>query len=337
SPGLSATVVVTLANSGGTCALAAGTSGTFTIAGITNTATASSYAPTIKSSVDQPAASSASLVIFGTATQLVVTTPPAGATGGSAFTTQPVVTVEDSGGRTVANDSSSITIAIKAGTGTAGAALSGTATVAAVGGVATFGGLSIDKSGTSYQLHATDGVLTAGDSSAFNVTVGAAAKLAFTQQPAGASGGSAFSTQPKVTVQDAGGNTVTSNNSSVVVFTQSAGAGSVTGLATGTASSGIASLTVTGNIAGSVTIQAAKQGGGLATATSTFTVTAGTIAAATSTIGASPSSITANRASTTAITVQAKDGAGNNLSTGRSTIKLSTTDRTFPASCSTHC
>ena len=64
----------------------------------------------------------------------------------------------------------SVTVLTVVAAGTAGAALSGTATVAATNGVATFSGLSIDKSGAAYQLHATDGLLAAGDSSAFNVT-----------------------------------------------------------------------------------------------------------------------------------------------------------------------
>src|SRR5205085_1470398 len=119
---------------------------------------------------------------------------------------------------------------IKAGTGTAGAALSGTATVAATNGVATFSGLSIDKSGASYQLHATDGVLTAADSSAFSVTVGAAAKLAITQQPSSSTGGTAFATQPKVTVQDAGGNTVTTDSSTLTLaIGTNPGGGSLSG------------------------------------------------------------------------------------------------------------
>src|SRR5204863_962858 len=46
-------------------------------------------------------------------------------------------------------------------------------------------------------------------SSAFNITVGPAAKLAFTTQPGNGTGGTAFTTQPAVTLQDAGGNTVT--------------------------------------------------------------------------------------------------------------------------------
>ena len=54
-------------------------------------------------------------------------------------------------------------------------------------------------------------------STAFNVTVGTASQLAFTTEPAGATGGSAFSTQPTVTIQDAGGNTVTTDTNAVTM------------------------------------------------------------------------------------------------------------------------
>src|SRR5205814_190442 len=98
----------------------------------------------------------------GAASKLVFTTQPGGTiNGGSAFGTQPVVDVVDAGGNLVTGDSSSVTVAIKAGTGAGGAALSGTATINASSGRATFGGLSIDKAGTSYKLRATDGSLTA--------------------------------------------------------------------------------------------------------------------------------------------------------------------------------
>jgi hypothetical protein len=89
--------------------------------------------------------------------------------------------------------------------------------VAASAGEASFSGCKIDKTGTGYTLKATDGVLTLATSSTFNVTVGPAAKLGFTQQVAGAKAGIAFTTQPKVAVQDAGGNTVTTDTSSITV------------------------------------------------------------------------------------------------------------------------
>ena len=153
----------------------------------------------------------------GAAAKLAFTTQPGGGTGGTAWTTQPVVTVQDANGNTVTTDTSTVTVAIANNAG--GGTLSGTLTKAAVAGVANFSGngLNIDKIGTGYTLTATDGSLTSATSSGFNITVGAAAKLAFTTQPGGGTGGTAWTTQPVVTVQDAGGNTVTTDTSTVTV------------------------------------------------------------------------------------------------------------------------
>jgi hypothetical protein len=142
------------------------------------------------------------------ATRLVFTTQPAGATGGSAFTTQPVVKAEDANGVVITSYAGTVGLSITSGTGASGATLSG-CSGALSNGVTTFSGCKIDKAGTGYELHAADGTLAA-DSGAFDVTVGPLAQLAFTIQPAGAKGGTPFTTQPVVTAQDAGGNTVTS-------------------------------------------------------------------------------------------------------------------------------
>ena len=58
---------------------------------------------------------------------------------------------------------------------------------------------------------------TSTGTAAVNVTVGAAAKVAFTQQTTGGGGGVAWTTQPKVTIQDASGNTVTTSSASVTL------------------------------------------------------------------------------------------------------------------------
>ncbi len=59
--------------------------------------------------------------------------------------------------------------------------------------------------------------------------------------------------------------------------------------------------------------------------TRTVTVTIGPVAASTSLITASPTAITADGSSTSTITVQLKDSAGNNLTSGGDTVALSTT------------
>src|SRR5207244_12441293 len=112
------------------------------------------------------------------------------------------------------------------------------------------------------------------DSSTCAVNPGTAAKLVFTSGTASVASGATKTLT--AAVEDANDNVVTSDNSTLVVFSQAGGTGSVTGLGSATASSGVASLTVTGQTGGSVTIQAAKQGGGLTTDSSTLSVTRGT-------------------------------------------------------------
>ncbi|MGH9302701.1 MAG: hypothetical protein ACRD0E_12580, partial [Acidimicrobiales bacterium] len=79
-------------------------------------------------------------------------------------------------------------------------------------GVAAFTGCKIDKAGNGYTLVATDSTdsLTSPASNAFNITVGPASQLVFTTQPTGGSAGYVFG-QPVITLQDAGGNTVTTD------------------------------------------------------------------------------------------------------------------------------
>ena len=101
---------------------------------------------------------------------LVVTTQPTSAVAGAAISPAVQVSVEDANGNVVTSDNSSVTIAIGANPGNG--TLSGTLTVAAVNGVATFNGLSINKAGTGYTLTATDGSLTGATSSTFNITPG---------------------------------------------------------------------------------------------------------------------------------------------------------------------
>lgn len=102
------------------------------------------------------------------AAKLAFTTQPAGALAATAFATQPVAAIQDAGGATVAAATDTVTLAIKVGTGTAGAALTCNPT-AAVAGLASFASCRIDRPGIGYVLTATSGTLTAADSSAFAV------------------------------------------------------------------------------------------------------------------------------------------------------------------------
>lgn len=100
---------------------------------------------------------------------LVIATQPAGATPGTAFTTQPVVQVHVSGALDTTDNTTVVQAAIVAGTGTSGAVLSGTTSVTVNGGVATFTNLAINLAGSAYRLRFTAAGTTTATSNAFNV------------------------------------------------------------------------------------------------------------------------------------------------------------------------
>ena len=161
----------------------------------------------------------------GVPDHLVFSPQPGPWTGGSALGVQPVVTIEDSANATVATDTAQISLHITPGTpGTGGPGTLSCAPVNAVAGVATFSGCKIDTTGTAYTLTAddlTDGLTVT--SNPFDVTVGAAAQLVFSAQPANGTAGSALVTQPTVSVDDAGGNVVTTDSGRTVSLTLGGG------------------------------------------------------------------------------------------------------------------
>ena len=192
------------------------------------------YALTAADGALTPATSGSIVVSTGPANQLAFTSEPGGATGGTAFTTQPVVTVEDAGGNAVTDDATVPTLTLTTGPGT----LSGCSPSTAAG-VTTDTGCTIDAANAGDVLTATDAAdgLTR-TSLPFAVTVGAPAQLVFTIQPAGANAGSAFTTQPVVTIEDAGGNTV-STDTNAITLGMAAGPGTLSGC-TSTTTGGVA-------------------------------------------------------------------------------------------------
>ena len=150
------------------------------------------------------------------------------------------VLVEDASGYVVTSSNSSVTLAI--GANPSGGTLGGTVTMAAVNGVATFSNLSITKTGTGYRLTAKDGSLTGAISGSFNVTPAAASKLVFTTQPGNTIVGTSISPAIGVSVEDAYGNVVTSNTSTVTLTLSSGTFTSGSNTATAVASGGVATF-----------------------------------------------------------------------------------------------
>lgn len=203
------------------------------------------------------------------ADHIVFVVQPTTTTAGATITPAVTVQFRDSFNNPVLGSTANVTLAIKSGTGDAAAALSGTLTKAAVAGTATFNDLSINKTGTGYVLSAT-APSAAADSAAFNITPGAGTHIVVTGSTTDLAPGA--SRTLTATIKDANENTVTTDSTTSVTFSKQSGAGTVTGLGSSTASSGVASKSVTGGTAGSITIAASAAG--LTTGTITFNVAA---------------------------------------------------------------
>jgi alpha-tubulin suppressor-like RCC1 family protein/dipeptidyl aminopeptidase/acylaminoacyl peptidase len=100
-----------------------------------------------------PAATSAPFAAVTRATLAFLTEPPATVEGATPISPPIQVAIQDSLGNTVAGATDAVTIAIAANF--AGATLTGTTTVQAVNGIATFSDLQLDRRGIGYTLAAT--------------------------------------------------------------------------------------------------------------------------------------------------------------------------------------
>ena len=107
-------------------------------------------------------------------------------------------------------------------------------------------------------MEATAGGLTTGTLGSFTVVHGAATQISLTGPTTNLTSGA--TRVLTATIQDAAGNTVTSDSTTVVTFAKQSGAGTVTGTGTATAASGVATKTITGALVGSVTMEATAAG-----------------------------------------------------------------------------
>ena len=324
---------VTLAlgtNPGGTLACAGGdtlaaTNGVATFAGCEITGKAGSYTLTEAATggLTGPA-STAFNITFGPASQLVFSAQPGGGTDGAAWTNQPAVTVEDQSGNVVTNSAASVTLAL--GTNPGGTlACTGGDSLAATNGVATFAGCKITGKAGSYTLtEAATGGLTGPASTAFNITIGAASQLVFSAQPGGGANGAIWTAQPAVTIQDVGGNTVTTANNTVTLAlgTNPGGTLACTGGDTLAATNGVATFAgckITGK-AGSYTLTEAATGGLTGPASTAFNITFGP--ASQLVFSAQPGGGTDGAAWTNQPAVTVEDASGNVVTNSAAAVTL---------------
>ena len=181
--------------------------GVATFAGCKITGKAGSYTLSASATGLSGATSNSFTLTAGPASQLAFSTQPGGGANGATWATQPAVSIEDASGN-VTNGGSNITLAIATQPGSGASLTCSSNPQGANAGVATFTGCQITGKAGTYTLSAT-GAGFSTTSTPFSITVGAAAQLAFSTQPGGGANGATWGTQPAVSVEDSGGNMVT--------------------------------------------------------------------------------------------------------------------------------
>jgi len=174
-----------------------------------------------------------------TSTALGFAAQPCTTEAGAVITPTVEIQVLDNLGNLDSTDSTTV-VTLGIGTNPSGGTLSGTKVKTVSSGIATFDGISLDKSGSGYTLIASATGLTQATSSAFSITASAGSALSFSVQPTSAVAGSAIDPSIKVAVKDAYGNTVVSNEVAEITLSlySNPGGATMSGTLTKTVSSG---------------------------------------------------------------------------------------------------
>lgn len=159
-------------------------------------------------------ATSVGFNIIAVPTQLVITQEPTDTNEGIAISPAITVEIRDAANNLVTTATDNVSVAI--GTNPSAGTLSGSATVAAVGGVATFSDLNIDNEGTGYTLAFTSGALTGATSAAFNINK-VPTQIIITQEPTNTDRGVVIAPAITVELRDASNTLVTSATNTVTV------------------------------------------------------------------------------------------------------------------------
>ena len=247
---------------------------------------------------------------------VAIFTQPIGGANASVLSTQPVVRVVDGSGNAIASFTSNVVAAIASGTGT----LSGTTTVAAVAGVATFTNLVITGTAGAFTLRFTPSGLTAATSNALTVTAGAENKYVVTSSSTAPAAGSAVTISAQLT--DISDNTI-STAGKTVTWSKSNANGSFATATSTTNAAGIATISFTVHTvsATTTTVTATSSTPTLTGTSSTITTVAGAASKITVYLAASPTRILFQEQPEFRI----QDAFSNNITTSTATITAALT------------
>lgn len=133
---------------------------------------------TVTASIDGRSGT-ATVAVVPRVTQLVIAAGPANTTAGASFSVR--VEARDAGGTPVSTFTDAVTLVLAANS--QNATINGTATIAAVGGVATFPSLTVNVAGSAYRVVARSGAINSAPGAPFDVGAGPFAKLVFVAPP----------------------------------------------------------------------------------------------------------------------------------------------------------
>jgi alpha-tubulin suppressor-like RCC1 family protein len=173
--------------------------------------------------------------------KLAFLTQPGDGIAGQAIAPSVRVAIEDASGTPVSDATGAVTLAL--GTNPGGGTLSGTLTATAAAGVATFGGLSLDKSGVGYALAATADGLAGATSTSFAIRGAAPSRLVFTGQPSAAQGLQPIAPAVQITLEDVFGNVAQDATDSVsLALATNPSGGTLSGTVTVLPTNGVATF-----------------------------------------------------------------------------------------------
>ncbi len=178
--------------------------------------TSGSYSVTVSDGTLTSPAARTLAMSAAAASQVVLKTVPTTGTAGTKLTSV-VATIEDKYGNVVTSNASKMALSVKSGPGSF--ATGSTLLTTAVNGVVIFSNLILDTAGV-YVLSAAQGSLVSAVSGNITIAPAAASKLVFTKVPSTGTHNVLLSTLT-VTIEDAFGNTVTGNTSSVTLAVNS--------------------------------------------------------------------------------------------------------------------
>ena len=191
------------------------------------------------SSIGLVSATSASFDISNPS-QVVFGTQPVDAVAGVNITNF-TVEIQDALGNLVNTANNTVTLSFASDPSAGAATLSGTLSVAAVAGVATFTNINIDKAYT-YTLDASATGLTSDTSSSFTINPTTASKLAFSVEPSNTEYGTVISPSIAVQILDAYDNLTTNTDSITLALNTNPGGSTLSGTLTQAATSGTATF-----------------------------------------------------------------------------------------------